>query len=92
MPATAAWLDVNPYDARQNVHGGARYLKQLILHYGDQTLALIAYNWGPGNTDKWLKRGGKCNQLPKQALEYAGKVPCNIALSKRETQLAWEGK
>ncbi len=48
MPATASRYGVsNPYDARQNVHGGARYLKFLIDHFGhDVRLALAAYNAG----------------------------------------------
>jgi soluble lytic murein transglycosylase-like protein len=48
MPATASRFGVsNPYDARQNVHAGARYLKFLIDRFGhDIRLALAAYNAG----------------------------------------------
>ena len=48
MPATASRFGVsNPYDARQNVHAGARYLKFLIDRFGhDVRLALAAYNAG----------------------------------------------
>jgi soluble lytic murein transglycosylase-like protein len=48
MPATASRYGVsNRYDARQNVHAGARYLKFLIDRFGnDIRLALAAYNAG----------------------------------------------
>jgi soluble lytic murein transglycosylase-like protein len=53
MPATAAALGVaNPFDAAQNIDGGVRYLSQLLSQFGDLSLALAAYNWGPGNVAK----------------------------------------
>ena len=55
MPGTAAQLGVNPYDADQNVRGGARYLRQQIDRFGSVPLALAAYNAGPGAV---LRYGG----------------------------------
>jgi soluble lytic murein transglycosylase-like protein len=54
MPATADQLDVDdPFDARQNVEAGAKYLKQLLDRYkGDVKLALAAYNAGPAAVDQ----------------------------------------
>lgn len=51
MPATAASLGVtNPFDARQNIMGGAKLLAQNLASYsGNIDLALAAYNAGPGN-------------------------------------------
>jgi len=50
LPATAAGLGVsNPFDPRQNIMGGARYLRaQLDRFDDDESLALAAYNAGPG--------------------------------------------
>ena len=48
MPATAATLGVNdPFDARQNIRGGARHLRALMDRFdNDLALALAAYNAG----------------------------------------------
>lgn len=49
MPATAEIFKLDdPFDPKQNIEAGARFLKQLLDRYGgDVTKALAAYNAGP---------------------------------------------
>jgi soluble lytic murein transglycosylase-like protein len=55
MPATAKFLGVsNVFDARENVFGGARYLRTLLdTFHGDLDLTLAAYNAGPGAVQRY---------------------------------------
>lgn len=54
MPGTAAALGVEATRADENAHGGAKYLRGLLLRYHyDSALALAAYNAGPGAVDKY---------------------------------------
>lgn len=91
MPGTAKGLgmEVNSLvderrDARLSSRNAARYLHQLYDIYNDWSLAIAAYNCGPGNVNKALRRagGGKkdfwqiYNYLPKETRGY---VPAFIA-------------
>lgn len=65
MPATATGLglEVNSLvdqrrDPRLATRYAVLYLKQLYEIYGDWSLAIAAYNCGPGNVNKALRRAG----------------------------------
>lgn len=55
MPGTAADLGVgDPFNAGENIRGGADYLAQLLKQFnGDEKLATAAYNAGPQNVAKY---------------------------------------
>lgn len=52
MPGTARYLGVNPRDPKQNLEGGAKYLREQYETFGSWRLALAAYNAGPGAVQK----------------------------------------
>src|SRR5690349_5307299 len=58
MPKTASnpGYGVTPSNGtpQDDARTGRDYYAALRQKYGAPDLAAIAYNWGPGNTDKWL--------------------------------------
>lgn len=80
MPATAAdpGYGVAPmnwdarFDATENRRFGTEYLGALLDAFGgDQERALVAYNWGAGNAQKW--DGNRAN-LPAETQGYLAAI------------------
>lgn len=75
MPATARDPGFGIAPARGNDpeelrRVGEQYAQVLLNKYRDPKLAAIAYNWGPGNTDKWLSAGADISRLPQETRGY----------------------
>jgi len=63
---------------------GQDYLAAMLRRYGGNLdYSLAAYNWGPGNTDKWIAKGADMAKLPKETREYIPKV--KLALGQTAT-------
>ncbi|NAS31611.1 LysM peptidoglycan-binding domain-containing protein [Flavobacteriaceae bacterium R38] len=82
-------LDVNSYvdermDPVKSTSAAARYLGKLYEIFGDWDLALAAYNSGPGNVSKAIRRSGGYknywNLRPFLPRETAGYVPAFMAM------------
>jgi len=81
-------LTINSYvderlDPLKSTHAAARFLRDLHQRYDDWILAIAAYNCGPGNVNRAIRRsGGKTNYwdlyfyLPRETRGY---VPAFIA-------------
>lgn len=71
------------FDPEKATEAACKYLKQLYRVFGDWHLALAAYNTGPGNVKRAIRKCGKSdfwgiyNCLPKQTRAY---VPQFIAM------------
>lgn len=82
MPGTAADLGVtNSRDPAQAIGGGAKYLKQQYDKYKNADIALMAYNWGPGSVDNWIRTGADPNQVPAETKNYLAKIHANLGTS-----------
>jgi soluble lytic murein transglycosylase-like protein len=53
MPGTARTLGVDINDPKENLEGGARYLRAMYDKFGSWRLALAAYNAGPGAVEEY---------------------------------------
>ena len=92
MPATAKGLgmEVNSLvderrDPVMSSRNAAKYLKQLYEIYHDWSLAIAAYNCGPGNVNKAIRRAGGTDKMDFWEIydylpsETRGYVPAFIA-------------
>ena len=62
------------FKPEKNVKFGSDYYLGLKKYYGNDRDALVAYNYGPGNANKWLKEGGNEKLLPVETQNYLKKI------------------
>nr|DAI72744.1 MAG TPA: GEWL-like protein [Caudoviricetes sp.] len=72
MPETAKGMGYDPDQLRNNpsmqIDAGAKYLKQMLDSHDNVAEALAAYNWGPGNVQKY--KSGKKTEVPRETVNY----------------------
>lgn len=88
-------------DPNYNMALGNAYLNKMLGRYGgNSTLAVAAYNAGPGSVDKWIKENGDprtneisqqdwINKIPyKETRDYTGKIVGQLEPSNASSKLA----
>jgi len=70
MPKNISVADATDIDKQRDL--ATQYVKGINKHhkYTNPVHSLAAYNWGAGNVDKWLAKGGKFSELPKETRDY----------------------
>lgn len=93
MPATArnpgfGLQPLNdPWNPQANEQFGRAYMDKMLARYGgDQMRALVAYNWGAENADKW---DGKPESLPAETRNYVNQI---LGDAGRSVQVASAGE
>ncbi len=87
MPATSRKLKVErPFDPKENIIGGVKYIKGLLASYGDLRLALAAYNAGPAAVTKYAG-------IPpyRETIQYVKKVLGYYRKFKKDAELQVAG-
>lgn len=78
MPKTGVdpGFGIKPWDGTDadNVRFGQQYLDKMHERYRNPTDALMAYNWGPGSVDKWIKNGRNPNAVPAETRNYVKQI------------------
>lgn len=84
MPDTAKILGVNPYDIKDNIKGGTQYIKDMLTRFKTLSLALAAYNAGPGMV---MRAGYKIPQN-SETPHYVQKVSRSYSRNRQRFLLA----
>lgn len=89
MPETAGELGVyDPFDPRENIGGGARYLRRLLnLNAGNLGLALASYNAGPGA----VRQAGGIPNFP-ETVSYVGAILRQLGLKPAAAKIGAPGR
>lgn len=68
---------------------GRDILRAFDAKYGGNRMYIAAaYNWGPGNADKWIAAGADFNKLPEETQKYLRKVVPEALTASRDQKPA----
>jgi hypothetical protein len=83
VPETARLMHcADPFDPHANIAAGTRYLHYLVNRFGDERIALAAYNAGEGTVERL---GGGIPQYP-ETLDYLHRVTSRTKLYRQRVQ------
>jgi len=83
VPETARLMHCdNPFDPHANIAAGTRYLHYLVDRFGDEKIALAAYNAGEGTVERL---GGGIPQYP-ETIDYLERVTTRTKLYRKRVQ------
>ncbi|KAF1082786.1 MAG: hypothetical protein GQF41_0553 [Candidatus Rifleibacterium amylolyticum] len=92
IPSTARLVGCSDaYDPRQNILGGANYLRMMLKRFdGKLDYALAAYNAGPGNVEKYqgIPPFRETQNYVRKVKHYYKQYAVNPALAKTEVRKA----
>lgn len=72
------------FDPFANVRMGVAYLRELSDRFGNLTVALAAYNWGPGHIGRRLRRGTPVPHVyPRLVMQAYSETPRRAPLDSR---------
>lgn len=75
LPSTGKEMGYDVNTVEGNAKASMKYLRTMLDRYGDDpVVALMAYNWGPGGVDKWLKSGMDPSRVPEQTRDYVKRI------------------
>lgn len=70
--------DVDPTDPVASISYAAQWLRKLFDRFGSWELALAAYNWGPGNLNRYIGQGKWADfgidEMPEETRNYITQI------------------
>ena len=98
MPATAEQYGLKDRsDPKESAKAASKYLKALKKQFKTDELALAAYNWGPGNVRRMMRRRGKNSWegirdfAPKETRGYVRDIRAAVRIDNNTKQFS-QGK
>jgi soluble lytic murein transglycosylase-like protein len=73
----SAHPDVDPTDPFASIAYAGNWMGSLFRQFGSWSLALMAYNWGPGNVNKYL--AGTFTTIPTETDNYYSSILADIS-------------
>lgn len=77
-PAYFPHAGVNPV---VDISTAAAYLASLHREFDDWTMALAAYNWGPGSLRHWINDGRNPAAMPVETRNYVAQIVADVPIA-----------